>query len=88
MKKFDFEILTYLYVFRSSVLVYAIFMVMYVYMYVYMYMSRGLHEPNFSDRAWPGSHGYNPDPAGPKEKMKFRSEPGPARKGNLNSGPA
>ena len=39
VKKFDFEILTYLYVFRSPEVNYAIFTVMYVCMYVCVYVS-------------------------------------------------
>ena len=46
----------------------------------------------------PGLHGYNLSPVrskekilarpGTKEKLKFRSEPGPAQKGNGNFGPS
>ena len=39
VKKFDFEIFTYLYVFSSPEFIYAIFTVMYVCAYVCMYMS-------------------------------------------------
>ena len=53
--------------------------------YVY---TRGLHGPNFSDRARPGPARSKEEKflvrarPGPKEKLKFRSEAGPARKGN------
>ena len=39
VKKFDFEILMYLWVLRSPEFIYAIFMVMYAYVYVCMYVS-------------------------------------------------
>ena len=39
MKKFGFEILTYLYVLRPSEFMYAIFTVMFVFMYVCVYVS-------------------------------------------------
>ena len=64
--------------------------------------SRGLHGPDFSVQARPGRHGYNLGPARPevkkkisararpgsKEKLNFRSQSGPARKGNWNFGPS
>ena len=59
-------------------------------------LGRGLHGPDFSVQARPAWLQSRPGPArskeknfglgparpGPKEKLKFRPEPGPARKGN------
>ena len=91
MKKFDFKILTYLYVLRAREFIYAIFIAIYVCMYVRVWeWIRGLHRPNFSDqeRNW----NLGPSPArsereieilaqarpGLKRSTKFWPGPGPA----------